>query len=336
MTVTVKHPKYTRTRCGVKLSKQGLREARILNSGKRWHYERAVEKAIEVLAGGFRDEQTAVARRTFQVAFRRIATGIMSRADGIVGAKLPLVEGARQVCTYRASLLEKTAERALGPGGAGREQDPRPRGGSVAVRAINTFADSARGIATFEGDSLDEKVFGGTGLRLVVVEHCGNTNESTEEAARIGDLVTDLLASGATWTDAYGTSAAVLPKDVRILTPYNAQVAALRKRVPHGVHVGTVDKFQGQEAPSRFTLWRPLRRRMRREGWNFCTAPIDSTSRSRARVAYPSSWEVRRCFACSARRRGRCSLRMRFVGLRRWRRRLRGASDVHLGPAARS
>ena len=92
-------------------------------------------------------------------------------------------------------------------------------------------------------------LFGGTGLRLVELEHCGNTNESTEEAACIGDMVNALLSSGATWTDAGGTTALILPKHVLILTPYNAQVAALRKRVPHGVHVGTVDKFQGQEAP---------------------------------------------------------------------------------------
>src|SRR5882724_9807985 len=37
--------------------------------------------------------------------------------------------------------------------------------------------------------------------------------------------------------------------DVLIVTPYNAQVSALRDALPAGAHVGTVDKFQGQEAP---------------------------------------------------------------------------------------
>jgi len=92
-------------------------------------------------------------------------------------------------------------------------------------------------------------VFGGTGLRLVEIEHRGNTNESAEEAALIGDLVTGLLSSGATWTNADGDEAHLRAEDVLIITPYNAQVAALRKRVPTGVPVGTVDKFQGQEAP---------------------------------------------------------------------------------------
>jgi uncharacterized protein len=37
--------------------------------------------------------------------------------------------------------------------------------------------------------------------------------------------------------------------DILVVTPYNAQVRELRQHVPEGVRVGTVDKFQGQEAP---------------------------------------------------------------------------------------
>src|SRR5271169_1751881 len=36
---------------------------------------------------------------------------------------------------------------------------------------------------------------------------------------------------------------------VRVVAPYNAHVAALIERLPAGARVGTVDKFQGQEAP---------------------------------------------------------------------------------------
>ena len=39
------------------------------------------------------------------------------------------------------------------------------------------------------------------------------------------------------------------PADFLVVAPYNAQVRRLRQRVPAGVRVGTVDKFQGQEAP---------------------------------------------------------------------------------------
>ncbi len=92
-------------------------------------------------------------------------------------------------------------------------------------------------------------VFGGSGLRYVPVEHVGNTNSSIEEALRIGALITKLLASGATWTNMDGETKRIAAKDVRIITPYNAQIALLRKHLPPEVEIGTVDKFQGQEAP---------------------------------------------------------------------------------------
>jgi superfamily I DNA and/or RNA helicase len=37
--------------------------------------------------------------------------------------------------------------------------------------------------------------------------------------------------------------------DIIVVAPYNAQVNALRHDLPSGIRVGTVDKFQGQEAP---------------------------------------------------------------------------------------
>jgi uncharacterized protein len=42
---------------------------------------------------------------------------------------------------------------------------------------------------------------------------------------------------------------ALAPDDFLVVAPYNAQVRRLRQRVPAGVRVGTVDKFQGQGAP---------------------------------------------------------------------------------------
>jgi uncharacterized protein len=39
------------------------------------------------------------------------------------------------------------------------------------------------------------------------------------------------------------------PADVLVITPYNAQVHELTALVPAGVRAGTVDKFQGQQAP---------------------------------------------------------------------------------------
>lgn len=92
-------------------------------------------------------------------------------------------------------------------------------------------------------------VLDGTGLRYIPVLHSGNHSESPEEVARVRELVNDLLANGATWTDKTGERDALKLADILVVAPYNAQVAALAKALPVGARVGTVDKFQGQQAP---------------------------------------------------------------------------------------
>jgi predicted RecB family nuclease len=89
----------------------------------------------------------------------------------------------------------------------------------------------------------------GTGLRFVAASHIGNQNESTEEVQTIAKLVGELLDGESSWTNSKGEITKLTLKDILIVTPYNAQVSALREALPKGVHVGTVDKFQGQEAP---------------------------------------------------------------------------------------
>jgi uncharacterized protein len=56
------------------------------------------------------------------------------------------------------------------------------------------------------------------------------------------------LSSGATWTNKKGISVPLEFKHILIVAPYNAQVALLAHRLPKA-RVGTVDKFQGQQAP---------------------------------------------------------------------------------------
>jgi uncharacterized protein len=56
------------------------------------------------------------------------------------------------------------------------------------------------------------------------------------------------LLEGA-YTDAAGRTRPLAPADIMVVAPYNEQVRRLRQRLPDGVRVGTVDKFQGQEAP---------------------------------------------------------------------------------------
>jgi uncharacterized protein len=88
------------------------------------------------------------------------------------------------------------------------------------------------------------------GVRILEVHHDGNSTESPEEADAIVAAISRLL--GTRWTDEAGT----VPLDqehVLVVCPYNAQVVTLRRRLdaaglPH-VQVGTVDKFQGRQAP---------------------------------------------------------------------------------------
>jgi uncharacterized protein len=93
-----------------------------------------------------------------------------------------------------------------------------------------------------------ETAFAGARLCLVPVEHHGNQSSAPEEVERIGAIVDSLLGSEASWIDAKGRLAPLTRDDILIVAPYNAQVGLLSRRLP-GARVGTVDKFQGQEAP---------------------------------------------------------------------------------------
>ncbi|MCW2521506.1 MAG: nuclease [Mycobacterium sp.] len=88
------------------------------------------------------------------------------------------------------------------------------------------------------------------GVRLLSFEHHGNSIDSPEEADAIVAEITRLL--GTPWTDEHGTTP-LAQKHVLIVTPYNAQVVMLKQRLDAAgltdVRVGTVDKFQGQQAP---------------------------------------------------------------------------------------
>jgi predicted RecB family nuclease len=92
--------------------------------------------------------------------------------------------------------------------------------------------------------------FAGAGLFLVPVDHDGNQAIAREEIEAV-EAVTRSLLSGSTWTCRDGTTRPLVAGDILVVAPYNAQVSALRDRLaPLGVdRVGTVDKFQGQEAP---------------------------------------------------------------------------------------
>ena len=88
--------------------------------------------------------------------------------------------------------------------------------------------------------------WGGVGMRYVAVDHKDNRTSSPEEAATIAEGVSALV--GRPWTNLEGETTPITLDDVLIVTPYNAQVSLLKRSLPEGARVGTVDKFQGQEA----------------------------------------------------------------------------------------
>ena len=95
------------------------------------------------------------------------------------------------------------------------------------------------------GASADEAL-APTGLRFVEVRHEGCAQKSPEETERVRRLYESLM--GQQWIDKEGVAHRIGAEDVLVVTPYNMQVALLKSVLPAGARVGTVDKFQGQQA----------------------------------------------------------------------------------------
>lgn len=91
----------------------------------------------------------------------------------------------------------------------------------------------------------------GTGLRWLAADHRGNSTRSPEEAELIAAEIGRLIETP--WTNQHGEVRELAANDFMVVAPYNDQVRLIRDRFDRdthiaGVPVGTVDKFQGQEA----------------------------------------------------------------------------------------
>lgn len=108
-------------------------------------------------------------------------------------------------------------------------------------RRLNSF-EAVTGARSLDGHP--------PGVRVITVDHDGNSTDSPEEADRIVAEIQTLL--GSMWTDEHGARP-LAQEDVLVVTPYNAQVVLMRRRLDaarlDSVRAGTVDKFQGQQAP---------------------------------------------------------------------------------------
>jgi uncharacterized protein len=98
---------------------------------------------------------------------------------------------------------------------------------------------------------VDAPWFTGAGLCYVPVTHEANAQSSEEEASAVEEILAGLI--GGTFTDRFSRERAICANDVLVVSPYNAQVRLLKQRLRprfgEGIRVGTVDKFQGREAP---------------------------------------------------------------------------------------
>jgi uncharacterized protein len=90
------------------------------------------------------------------------------------------------------------------------------------------------------------RTLGATGLRFVEVQHSSNTQRSEKEASRLNELYRALF--GQHWLDQKSQTREITTQDILVVSPYNMQVNLLKETLPAGARVGTVDKFQGQEA----------------------------------------------------------------------------------------
>lgn len=85
-----------------------------------------------------------------------------------------------------------------------------------------------------------------TGLRYVPIEHDACSQRSQEEADLVVELVNSLMKQR--YRDKQGREHPMTLNDILVVAPYNMQVNLLKQVLPEGARVGTVDKFQGQEA----------------------------------------------------------------------------------------
>ena len=124
----------------------------------------------------------------------------------------------------------------------------------------------------------------------------------------------------ARWTDRDGATTPLTLDDVLVVAAVQRPGRARsRDRLP-GARVGTVDKFQGQEAPVSIYSMASSPPRTRRAAWSSSTASTGSTSPRRARGASPCSSRARSSSVSAAGRRARCASRTRSAAC--WRRRV--------------
>jgi uncharacterized protein len=186
------------------------------------------------------------------------ALGASLKADNVVflgdPLQLPQVsQGSHPIGTNLSVLEHLLGDAATVPENAGvfldRSYRMHPAIGDFISRAI--YEGRLRTAERTRNNAVESPGLAGSGLRFLPVEHEGNSRFAPEEAERIVAEVEQLMRGTVTLGDE--PARPLTQADVLIVAPYNMQrraiAEALRKAGFGEIRVGTVDKFQGQEAP---------------------------------------------------------------------------------------
>jgi uncharacterized protein len=199
-----------------------------LEAGTAWHFARAHGRTLDYV---FIDEAGQVSLAD------ALAIGSSARNVVLVGDPQQLAQvtqGTHPVGTEASVLTWLLDGHATIP----------PDRGLFLERTFRLHPDVCRYVSEefYEGRLHPDPRTGGRttalghGLRYVPVDHAGNRQESEQEVEAVRGLVARLVAGG------------IPLREVLVVAPYNAHVNALVDALPEGARVGTVDKFQGQEA----------------------------------------------------------------------------------------
>ena len=189
--------------------------------------------------------------------------GQLSLADTLAGSC-----SAHNLILLGDPLQLAQVSQAVHPGGGGRSALEHVLGDDITLHNdrgvfLSTTWRMHRDVCRFISDEIYEgrltshpdcarqTTVAGTGLRWLRAAHQGNSTRSCEEAELIAAEIARLI--GTEWTDKKGNQRPLTATDFMVVAPYNDQVHTIRDRLAddtrtRGVPVGTVDKFQGQQA----------------------------------------------------------------------------------------